>query len=346
MFHTTLAQRAVRIFVCALVAVYTGWGAMAMWYQLPVSVPVRWVAIVAWCALGVYVFYRACPSRSTRVRAARFSWLAYAAVAGMLLAWWNTLTPSHERVWADDVARLLQSDINGNKVVLRNVRNFDWRSETDYTPHWETRRYDLDRLANADLFLSYWMGPAIAHTLVSFGFDDGQRVVFSLEIRKEEHESFSAIGGFFREFEQVIVAADERDIIRVRSNVRNEDVYIYRLGLSPEQLKTLFLVYLADAQALLNKPKFYNSLTSNCTTIVYDVARHIVPGLPVDYRLMLSGYFARYAYDHGGLVNGYDFESLREAGRIHSRALAAGDGNVFSKAIRRGVPGIAPSESD
>lgn len=317
-----------------------------MWYQLPAPLPARVAIIAVWCALGVYVFYRSWPFRSTRVLAARFSWLAYAAIAGMLLTWWSTLTPSHERVWADDVAQLLQSDVNDNKVVLHNVRNFDWRSETDYTPRWETRHYDLNRLENADLFLSYWMGPAIAHTLVSFGFDDGQRVVFSLEIRKEQHESFSAIGGFFRQYEQVIIAADERDIIRVRSNIRNEDVYIYRLNLSPDQLKTLFLVYLADAQALLHKPKFYNSLTSNCTTIVYDVARHIAPGLPVDYRLAFSGYFARYAYDHGGLVNGHGFEDLREAGRIHSRALAAGDDTMFSKAIRRGVPGIAPSESD
>ncbi|NYT77540.1 DUF4105 domain-containing protein [Alcaligenaceae bacterium] len=343
MYHTTLAQRVIRILVCVLVAAYTVWGAMAMWYQLPGPLPVRWVVIFAWCALGVYIIYRSRPTRAARVHSARLSWLAYAAIAGALLAWWSTLAPSHQRFWADDVARMLESDVKGNMVELRNVRNFDWRSETDYTPRWETRHYDLETLANADLFLSYWMGPKIAHTLVSFGFDDGQRVVFSLEIRKEQQESFSAVGGFFRQFEQVIIAADERDIIRVRSNVRGEDVYVYRLGLSPEQLKTLFMVYLTDAQALLNKPKFYNSLTSNCTTIVYDVARHVDPGLPFDYRLLLSGYFANYAYDHGGLIGGHSFASLREAGRIHSRALAAGDDDAFSALIRRGVPGVSPA---
>lgn len=345
MYRCIRLHRISRIMLFSLVTVFTGWAAMALWFQLPGPALVRWAVIAVWCALGVLVLYRIWRFGPVGDRAAGAILLAYVLAASAVLAWWQTLRPSHERLWADDVARLLESEVNGSRVVLHNVRNFAWRSETDYTPRWETRHYDLDRLASADLFLSYWMGPSIAHTLVSFGFEDGQRVVFSLEIRKEQHESFSAIGGFFRDFEQVIIAADERDIIRVRSNIRGEDVYMYRLGLGPEQLKTLFLVYLSDAQQLRQKPQFYNTLTSNCTTIVYDVARHIEPGLPADYRLLLSGYFARYAYDHGGLVNGHDFKALREAGRLSGRALAAGDGSDFSEAIRRGVPGVPAAEN-
>ncbi|MGH8074923.1 MAG: DUF4105 domain-containing protein [Lysobacter sp.] len=330
--------RALRILLAIAVAGFAGWGALALWFQVPWPWPLRTLLIVAWCALGLGAILGL-----VRRSAPLLRW-AFAIACLVLLAWWSTLTPSHERQWADDVARLLEAEVDGSHVTLHNVRNFEWRTETDYTPRWETRSYDLDRLVSADLILSYWMGPQIAHTLVSFGFDDGRQLVFSLEIRKERHESFSAIGGFFREFEQVMIAADERDIVRTRSNVRGEDVYLYRLRMRPEELRALFLGYIASSAELRREPQFYNSLTSNCTTIIFRLARHIAPTLPLDYRLLLSGYFAEYAYDQGGLVPGHDYATLQALGHINARALAsdadAGDPASFSRAIRRGVPGI------
>ena len=198
------------------VVLVTAWGALALWFQLAPAVAL--VLGGAWALLGLAVALVLLRARGWRHE--RRLWLA-GAVAGLaLLGWWQSLAPSHDRPWADDVARMLESSVDGDRLELRNVRAFEWRTETDYTPRWETRRYDLARLESADLVLSYWMGPHIAHTLVSFGFSDGGRLVFSLEIRKERDETFSALGGFFRKFEQVIVAADERDLIRTRSNVR------------------------------------------------------------------------------------------------------------------------------
>jgi len=223
------------------------------------------------------------------------------------------------------------------------VRNFTWRTDDDHDVRWERREYDLDQLRSADLVLSYWMGPMIAHTLVSFGFADGRQLVFSLEIRKERGESFSALGGFFRKFEMTLVAAEETDIVRVRSNVRGEDVYLYRLkGMTRDQLKGLFVSYLGEARKLDAAPAFYNTLTSNCTTIVYELAKQIAPGLPLDYRLLASGYFAEYARDLGVLTPGVDFATLKARGRITDRARAAGDDPRFSQLIRVGVPGIDP----
>lgn len=325
----------VRLMLVAAALGLTLWGTLALWYQAPS--PGRWPLMGSWCALGLLA------SRSLALprRRWRGAILMAAAIALLaLLGWWLTMTPSHSRQWADDVARLLETDVDGSRLVMHNVRNFDWHTGVDYRVRWETRTYDLDRLVSADLILSYWMGPQIAHTLVSFGFDDGQRVVFSLEIRKERHEAFSAIGGFFREFEQVIVASDERDIVRTRSNVRGEDVYLYRLGLSREQLRTLLLGYVESAEALHHAPRFYNTVTSNCTTIIFELAQRISPGLPVDWRLLLSGHFAAYVYDHGGLAPGFSYERLREAGHINARALAAdASGADFSTAIRQDVPG-------
>ncbi|MHC9083791.1 Lnb N-terminal periplasmic domain-containing protein [Luteimonas sp. RIT-PG2_3] len=329
----------------------TAWGALALWYQAPGAEWLVIALVAAWSLLGLV----ACVAIALRARAWRhrsdrapLRWtLPACALAWLvLLVWWQTLQPSHQRDWADDVARLLAPEVVGNRLTLHNVRDFDWRSETDYDARWETREYDLDRLVSADLVLSYWMGPAIAHTLVSFGFDDGRQLVFSLEIRKERQESFSAIAGFFKQYETVLVAADERDIVRVRSNVRGEDVYLYRLTATPAQLRAMLLGYLDRADELRRTPRFYNTLTSNCTTIVFELARRISPGLPLDYRLLLSGYLGEYVHDLGALAPGYDFPALQAAGRITDRAKAAdASGEDFTQAIRRGVPGMAGAPS-
>jgi hypothetical protein len=264
------------------------------------------------------------------------------------MGWWGTILPSQNRLWADDVSRQLHAHVDGNIVTMDNVRNFEWRSDTDYTQRWETRSYDLDRLRSVDVALSYWSGPAIAHTLVSFGFDDGQFVTFSIEIRKERGESFSSVGGFFKQFETSLVAADEHDIMRVRTNVRGEDVYMYRVRLPQQEMRSLFVAYLGESAALVREASFYNTLTANCTTIVYALAKRIVPGLPMDWRLLASGYLPDYLYDVGGLTPGYSMEALRAAGRITDRAIAtdkAAPGVNFSQAIRQGLPGLEDSKA-
>lgn len=322
-----------------VIFISTAWGCLALWFQLSLWPAVMLgTVLVVWTSLGsatAFVLLRQHPGTQKLLG-------LYVLAATILLIWWHLITPSHHRDWADDVAQLLESQIQGNHVTLYNVRNFDWRSETDYTARWETRQYDLSQLVSADLVLSYWMGPHIAHTLVSFGFADGQQLVFSLEIRKEQHESFSAVGGFFRQFEQVIIAADEQDIIRTRSNARQEDVYLYRLAINQAQLRTLFIGYLETAESLRTTPQFYNTLTSNCTTIVFDLARLIAPNIPLDYRLLLSGHFAEYAYELGALTPGYNYAELKAQGYINPRAQQTDQENNFSKAIRAGIP-LLPS---
>ena len=332
-------RRLLRALLGLAVVLTTLWGVGALWFQAPL----RWLWLPVWSLLGIAALMAL--GGHLAPRAARVVSIAATVAALGMLGWWQTVQPLHDRDWADDVARLLDAEVDGSRVTLRNVRDFDWSRDGDPAPRWETRSYDLDRLVSADLVLSYWMGPAIAHTLVSFGFEDGSRVVFSLEIRRERYEAFSAIGGFFKQFEAVLIAADERDIVRVRSNVRDEDVYLYRLAIPPEQLRTLFLAYVDEAGTLQQAPRFYNTVTSNCTTIVFDVARHIAPGLPIDIRLLLSGYFARYAHAQGGLAGQGTFAQLEAAGRITDRARAADRDPGFSRAIRRGVPGIPDAET-
>lgn len=240
-----------------------------------------------------------------------------------LLAWWGTIEPRADRAWAADVAQLVRVEPdkdNPSRVHLHNVRNFTWRSETDFTPRWETRSYDLTQLRSVDVALSYWMGPAIAHTLVSFGFADGQHVVFSIEIRKEQHEQFDALAGFFKQYEMALVAADERDILAVRTNVRGEQVHLYRIDMPQDSMRDLFLAYAYQASQLEYAPRFYHTLTANCTTIVWQLARRIGQALPTDWRLLASGYLPEYLRDVGALQSMQPLATLRATSDITQRA--------------------------
>lgn len=286
------------------------------------------------------------------VRAFIISVFLIAIVASVAALWWQSIKPSNDRDWAPDVARMTTGERAAESVTLHNVRNFTWRSETDIDERWETRHYDLAQLSSVDLIVSYWTIPAIAHTLVSFGFDDGRHVVFSVEIRKEKGEVFSEIGGFLKRFELSVIAADERDIIGVRSKVRDEKVFLFRTQLNAADRRALFLAYVDEANTLAATPRFYHTLTANCTTIVFGMMQRIIGDLPWDYRLLASGYLPNYVYDLGGLDTRYDFATLERMGYVSRRVNAAlsdaaaadakeASGIEFSRAIRVGIPALS-----
>jgi len=309
------------------------WVGFALWFQLPGGAALRGAGVALWAVFALtmlVLLWRAQPG---------LAGLVYAAALVAVAVWWHGIKPSNTRVWADDVAEQLHSEVDGDRVVLHNVRNFVWRTREDYDVSWETREYQLSELRSVDMILSHWMGPAIAHTLVSFGFADGRYLSFSVEIRKERGEAFSSIGGFFKQFELNLIAAEERDIVRTRSNVRREQVYLYRVMLPPEAMRSLFLAYLAEAEALRAQPAWYNTATANCTTIVFAMVQRIISGLPSDYRLLLSGYLPEYLHKVGGLVPGHTVDELRRAAFINERAQAADQAQDFSQRIREGVPG-------
>ena len=304
------------------------WGALALLYQLPFGLTATIGSLILWVAVAFAVLWLEFKGRI---------WRALIVLIPIMVGlgyWWSTIKPSLNRIWADDVAQTVTGTLSGNSVTLSNVRNFEWRTTTDYTPRWEVRSYQLDQLASVDVFLSYWSNPAIAHTLVSFGFNDGQHVVFSAEIRKERHEQFSEIGGFFQEFELAMIAADERDIIRLRTNVRKEDVYRYTLNIAPETRQALFLSYIDNANHLAQTARFYNTITANCTTVIFTMARAISPGIPLDYRIVLSGYLPGYLYDRGVIDHGKPLEQVIRDASINQRAIAADDAPDFSTKIR------------
>ncbi len=307
------------------------WGGLALWYQAPGAKTVKSLSVLLWAAFCIVLLIALHDNRTALCS------LTFVPVFGALLFWWRRIAPSNDRDWLDDVAQMTTGKVDGDHVTLHNVRNFDWRTNTDYTQRWETRRYDLGRLCSLDMVMSYWSIPAIAHMLISFGFDDGEHVVFSVEIRREKHEKYSEIGGFFKEFELGIIAADERDVIRVRTNVRGEDAYLYRIQIPATAIRSLFLGYIAEANALLTTPRFYNTITVNCTTLVYQMMQRIVGYLPLNYRLLFSGFLPEYVYRVGGLDRRFSLQELRVRGRITDRAIGADRNPSFSADIRHGI---------
>lgn len=310
------------------------WGALALSFRAGGGRAGRALAVALWSAVALAALALLWSGRAAPGLA------LFAAALALLLAWWRRLAPSSHRPWAEDVARLATGTAEGDCVTLHDVRDFDWRSPTDYTPRWETRRYRLDRLRGVDMIMSYWRGPSIAHAQFAFCFDDVEPVVFSVEVRRRRDQEFSEIGGFFKEFELCILAAQERDSVRLRTNVRREEVYLYRLALGASARRSLFLAYVDEANRLAAEPRFYHTVTVNCTTLVYQMMTRIVGRLPLDYRLLFSGYLPEYVYRVGGLGTRWLLEELRARGRITERARAADRSPTFSADIRRGIPGI------
>lgn len=272
---------------------------------------------------------------------ARWRWRAVPAylvpVAGLMF-WWQCIEPSNSRDWQADVAVLPYATIEGDQVTLHNIRNFEYRSETDYTPGYYDKRFDLNKLVGVDLVTAYWMGPAIAHVFLSFAFADGEHLAVSIETRKEKGESYSTIKGFFRQYELYYVVADERDVIRLRTNYRHdpsEEVYLYRLKAPIENGRRLFLEYLHSINALKERPEFYNTLSTNCTTRIWMSTRVNPQHLPLSWKILASGYVPEYLYEHGRLHSaGQTFAQVQQQALINSRAKAAGDSADFSRLIR------------
>jgi hypothetical protein len=262
---------------------------------------------------------------------------------GVVVAWWLTLAPSNDGNWQGDVAQTPWAQVEGDKVTLHNFRNFDYTTETDYTPHWETRTVDLSQIKGIDFYMNYWGSPAIAHTILSFEFAGSRPVAISIETRKQLGQSYSALLGFFRQYSLIYIIGDERDIVRVRTNYRKgEDLYLYHSRSIPAGARKIFLDYLKSANSLHVQPQWYNALNSNCTT---DILPHLTvvgkrDDIRWDWRILLNGYIDQMLYQDGLLAGDLPFDELKRRVHINEAAKAANDSPDFSRLIRVNRPGF------
>jgi hypothetical protein len=258
----------------------------------------------------------------------------------VLVGWFFRVPASNDRDWQTEVAQLPYATSNGDMITIHNIRNFDYRTETDFTPRWERRTYDLSKLDSADIIAVYWAGKAIAHVMVSFGFESKDFLTVSIETRKEKGESYSTLAGFFRQYELYYVVADERDVVRVRTTYRQpqEDVYVYRTNAPVKNIRRIFLDYIKSMNELRDQPSYYNTLTTNCTTSILFHTRMNPESPPLSWKVLLSGYVPDYLYELGRLDTARPFAELEKLSLVNARAHAADRDPIFSQRIRRGLP--------
>jgi hypothetical protein len=310
-----------------------GWANLAIAYQLPGYAAVRIGAclilnLIALAALVAVVRHR-------HWRAV----LIYAVALALLLAWSGSISASNDKNWAADVVHGITGIVDGDRLSVRNVRNFSWRTEAEYSERWEQRTYDLSKLRSLDLFLVYWTGPSIAHTIMSFGFDDGRYLDFSIELRRTQNDQYSALAGFFKTHELIYIGADERDLMTLRK-VRNENIQLYRLRTTPERTRALLVEYIKQANDLAAHPRFYNTITTNCTTAIFDMMRAVTSSIPFDWRIILTGHLPSYLYEHGAVDTRISLEELRRRADVTSQVEAELSEAEFSSRLREGVPAL------
>jgi uncharacterized protein DUF4105 len=256
----------------------------------------------------------------------------------VVVSWWLTLKPGNDRPWQPDVAQTAWAEINGDEITIHNVRNCDYRTETDFTPHWETRTVRLSQITGIDVAINFWGSPWIAHPIVSFQFADALPLCFSIETRKTIGQQYSAVEGLYRRYTLIYIVADERDVIRLRSNYRREDVYLYHTLASPEQARQRFREYINTINVLHENPRWYNAVTSNCTTSIR-AQRAAKLRVPWDWRILFNGKIDEMLYqDHAIATAGLPFSELKRRSLINKRARAVDKDPDFSRLIREELP--------
>src|SRR3989440_4549904 len=322
------------VLLTAIIAI--AWAFGAVWFDAPFGNANKFIAgLLALASVAALAFVRP-------------FWRKVGAAAllfGGVLAWWMTLSPTNDSDWQPDVAKKACAHIQGDEVTFHNVRNCDYRTETDYTPRWETRTVGISQITGIDLAIDYWGSPWIAHPIVSFQFADAPPLCFSIETRKRVGQTYSTIGGLYRQYTLIYVVSDERDVIRLRTNYRHENIYLYHLTVSTERARERFLEYVRSLNALRAQPRWYNAITTNCTTSI----RSQHPSkerIPWDWRILLNGKGDELLYRDGGLVTGgLPFAELKARSLIDARARAANDSPDFSQLIREGLPEALPSHA-
>lgn len=248
--------------------------------------------------------------------------------------------PSNDRNWRKNMAVLPYARIRDDEAKVYNIRNFTYLSEEDYVLYYYDDQYDLSGIESVDfIVVPFKQTPSLAHTMLSFGFADGRYLAVSVEVRLEEGESYSPIAGAMRQFEIMYVVADERDVIKLRTQQRDSDVYVYRTKATPQQARELFVDVMRRVNSLKNKPEFYDTFMNNCTTNIVTHINHVMPGrVPWNIGVLLPGYSDQLAYNLGLLVDYGGFEATKRRAHINLLADRYADNPRFSQLIRGQMP--------
>lgn len=340
-----MIKRIVMILLDILYLMMAIWVCLALWVHLPLGGMTYLLIFFIGIMVILFIWQINFIHQSLLCIKPTNSYLLFWLIATAVFVWFIMMTPSNDRQWQDEFRHQFTYTKKDNIITINHVRNFHWYDDT-YHERWQTRQYDINKLKYLDMISTTWGNDNIAHIMLSFGFENKygniDRLVLSVEARKETHEEFSTIGGFFRLYDLSIIAGDERDLIYTRTNIRKEQVSIYPIEYHQEKIKQLFLTYLDYGQNLSHTPKFYHSLLSNCTTVIYDMIKGF-DTVPVDYRIIVSGRLSSYLYEHGAIDNAYPLNVWQTHAHANPKVAHLGknssiSSSEFSRLIRQGLP--------
>ncbi len=319
----------IAIIVFLVQAILITWATLAIYYS---NLPWPWARLALAAAFALLAVWALWFSR-------RRSMTAVAAVLFLcVVGWWLAIPPSHHRNWRPEVAVMPRATIDGDRVHLTGVRNFDYRSRDDFTVRYEERDVQLSHVKSIDFYISYFLEGPVGHTFVSFIFDNAPPLGISVETRPEVGEGFAPIASLFKQFELIYVVGTERDLVGVRTNHRGEPVYLYRLNSSANDARRLLLVYLARINELADRPEFYNLLTNSCTINIVRYANAAGRQGRFDIRHLLNGLIDSYLYHSGRINTDLPFDELRRRSLINEAAQAADGAPDFPERIRAALP--------
>jgi hypothetical protein len=316
-------------FLCQVVLI--AWASLAIYYSNLPWAGLRLGLVGAFAAFAIWALWL---SRQRRMS------VAFIVLFLGVVVWWSSISPSHHRPWRPEVAVMPRAVIDGDRVRLTGVRNFDYRTRNDFTVRYEEREVQLSHLAALDFYVSYFSEGPVAHTFLSFIFDNAPPLSISIETRPEVGEGFAPVASLFKQFELIYVVGDEGDLVGVRTNHRREAVYLYRLNSSADDARRLLLVYLTRINELADRPEFYHLLTNSCTINIFRYANAAGRVGRFDVRHLLNGLVDSYLYHSGRVDTTLPFDELRQRSQINDAAQAADGAPDFSQRIRASLPTI------
>jgi hypothetical protein len=310
------------------------WCALALYYSnLPVLLR-PWMAGAFVVASGTVLFF---------LKPRRRGIGAFLALVTVVLIYWLMIPPSNNRQWRRDVSVLPWAEVEGDRATIHNVRNSEYRTATDFDLRHDDRTFDVSQLRSMDFFMSFWGPIPFCHTMMSFGFEDGNFLCVSIETRPEEHEGYSVLASCFKQYELIYVAGDERDLVRVRTNFRDETVYLYHINTTPEGMRRTFRYYCKRMNDLKTHPEWYFVITRNCTTDIPRRSGESRWRLPESWKVIVNGFVDEFLYSQGSLDQSMPLVELRKVGHINTRSQNADHAPEFSRLIRAGIPEIQPT---
>jgi Domain of unknown function (DUF4105) len=314
-------------FLCQVLLIT--WAVLAIYYSNLPFAGLRLALAISFAAFAIWLLW------ISRVRHAS---LLFIVLFLGVVTWWIFIPPSHDRPWRPEVAVMPRATIDGDRVHITGVRNFEYRSRNDFTPHYEDRDLQLSHLTGLDFFVSYWSEGPVAHTFLSFIFDNAPPLSVSIETRPEVGEGFDPVASLFKQFELIYVVGDEHDLVRVRTNYRKETVYLYHLNSTPDAVRRLFMIYLNRINELADRPEYYHLLSNSCTINIIRYANAAGRAGRFDIRHLLNGLIDSYLYHSGRVNTTLDFDELRRRSLINGAAQEADNAPDFSDRIRASLP--------